>query len=516
MKILDVELKNFGSFVERKMEFRDGINVLWARNGAGKSTIHSFLCAMLYGLHSEESIRWQSWNGNGCLGGRMRFESGGKIYVLERDFLEGKKRGRLCCETDQCELSMENGDLAALFGNMSENAYRNTFFVGQKEIAIGKELGAELKNYLGNLSSGGSGNIDVNRALENLKRRREELEYEKKQAQVDLISRQQEIRMKMDYVEQDMERLKKEQEDYAENLRFLKASKEGREDEDFSKAQARERREKRQVRSIVGLFIMLAAVFLAVGGIYVPSVWMKVLFFLGAVLLGVTDFLYQRGRSRMLEAEAELSAARESLKKEERRKKAGQLERIRWQLDNSRQSLKEKQMDYQNLKESVDELRDTDSRLDFLEEEIKAIELSMKAIEEITQKIYEESSLKLNSFTTGIMEEIVGEGFGELYLDRDMELCVRTPENTVRLLDESYGTLSQVYFAARMAIGKTLSSKEDMPIILDDTFSMYDSERLLSVFRWLKRSGNQVILFTSRMLEAETARRVEEEVLSKN
>lgn len=40
---------------------------------------------------------------------------------------------------------------------------------------------------------------------------RTELEWEKKQAQADLISRQQEIRMKMDYIEQDIERLKKEQ-----------------------------------------------------------------------------------------------------------------------------------------------------------------------------------------------------------------------------------------------------------------------------------------------------------------
>ena len=80
-------------------------------NGAGKSTIHEFILAMLYGLNGEECIRWQSWNGNGCLSGRMRFESGGKTYLLERDFLDGKNKGRLFCETDREELSVENGDL---------------------------------------------------------------------------------------------------------------------------------------------------------------------------------------------------------------------------------------------------------------------------------------------------------------------------------------------------------------------------------------------------------------------
>lgn len=65
MKILEAELKNFGNFVDEKLSFHDGINVVWAKNGAGKSTIHEFILAMFYGLKGEECIRWQSWNGNG-------------------------------------------------------------------------------------------------------------------------------------------------------------------------------------------------------------------------------------------------------------------------------------------------------------------------------------------------------------------------------------------------------------------------------------------------------------------
>ena len=40
MKILEAELKNFGNFVDEKLTFHDDINVIWAKNGAGKSTIH--------------------------------------------------------------------------------------------------------------------------------------------------------------------------------------------------------------------------------------------------------------------------------------------------------------------------------------------------------------------------------------------------------------------------------------------------------------------------------------------
>lgn len=50
--------------------------------------------------------------------GRLRFESGGKTYLLERDFLDGKNKGHLHCETDDQELSVEE-DLPELLGNMS-------------------------------------------------------------------------------------------------------------------------------------------------------------------------------------------------------------------------------------------------------------------------------------------------------------------------------------------------------------------------------------------------------------
>ena len=145
-------------------------------------------------------------------------------------------------------------------------------------------------------------------------KKQDELEWEKKQAQADLISRQQEIRMKMDYIEQDIERLKKEQEDSLESLRLLKEAK-AREDQEFARKQEKERRTANRSGTWSAFHHAGSRPF-AVAGIYVPPIWAKVLLFAGAVLLGVTDYFYQRSRSRMLEAEAELFKARESLKKQ--------------------------------------------------------------------------------------------------------------------------------------------------------------------------------------------------------
>ncbi|MEI3193503.1 MAG: hypothetical protein V8S22_05980 [Lachnospiraceae bacterium] len=142
------------------------------------------------------------------------------------------------------------------------------------------------------------------------------------------------------------------------------------------------------MRSLVGLFIMLGAVFFAVAGIYVPPIWGKVLLFAGAVLLGLTDYFYQRSRTRMLEAEEELFKARESLKKEARRKKVDEQERLCWQLEKVKESLKEKQLDHENLRDAVAELRSTDSRLDSIDEELEAVTQAVLAIREITREIY--------------------------------------------------------------------------------------------------------------------------------
>lgn len=50
MKILEIYMKNFGKFSDRRIFFHDGINLLYGKNEAGKSTIYAFLRAMLFGI----------------------------------------------------------------------------------------------------------------------------------------------------------------------------------------------------------------------------------------------------------------------------------------------------------------------------------------------------------------------------------------------------------------------------------------------------------------------------------
>ena len=59
----------------------------------------------------------------------MRFESGGKIFRLERNFYRKEKSVSLVCETNGEVLSVEKGDLQVLMEGMNEDAFRNTVFL---------------------------------------------------------------------------------------------------------------------------------------------------------------------------------------------------------------------------------------------------------------------------------------------------------------------------------------------------------------------------------------------------
>ena len=57
MRIREAGIFNFGKLQNIKFQFSDGINVIYGENEQGKSTLHAFLMAMLFGL--EKGIQKQ-------------------------------------------------------------------------------------------------------------------------------------------------------------------------------------------------------------------------------------------------------------------------------------------------------------------------------------------------------------------------------------------------------------------------------------------------------------------------
>lgn len=85
MKIISIHVQSFGKLDDFNLTLRDGVNVIQDVNGFGKTTLASFIRAMLYGFTYKmvggvkDSARFAPWNGTGRFGGSMVVEHGGEL-----------------------------------------------------------------------------------------------------------------------------------------------------------------------------------------------------------------------------------------------------------------------------------------------------------------------------------------------------------------------------------------------------------------------------------------------------
>ncbi len=50
MRLLDLHIDGFGKFHDRSVKFEDGMNIVYGKIEGGKSSLHTFIRCMLFGL----------------------------------------------------------------------------------------------------------------------------------------------------------------------------------------------------------------------------------------------------------------------------------------------------------------------------------------------------------------------------------------------------------------------------------------------------------------------------------
>ena len=86
MQIRELILKNYGKFHNRQIELEDGINLIYGENESGKSTIHTFIKGMLFGMErgrgraavNDTYSTYEPWENSNYYAGILQFSSGGK------------------------------------------------------------------------------------------------------------------------------------------------------------------------------------------------------------------------------------------------------------------------------------------------------------------------------------------------------------------------------------------------------------------------------------------------------
>ena len=171
MKINKLELRAFGKFRDRSVELQDGLNVLYAPNETGKSTLAGFIRYMLYGFPKNErssasnplttAQRFKPWQG-GEVGGSMTVTADGRRATVVR---EGAKSVRLYDALTMTEIPLMREPGEEFYG-LSLETFESTAFFGQS--ALANVNIDQLEDKLKNMVTGGDEKVSYEKARDAL------------------------------------------------------------------------------------------------------------------------------------------------------------------------------------------------------------------------------------------------------------------------------------------------------------------------------------------------------------
>ena len=184
MRLLELHIDGFGKFHDRTISFNDGINIIYGKNEAGKSTLHTFIRGMLFGIErgrgraakNDLYTKYEPWENSGTYEGWLRLEKDGTIYRIERRFRKENKSLKVINETKGLEEEATPAFISGLLDGLTETMYNNTISIGQLKSATEDGMVTELKNYIANMNTTGNISLNITKATAFLRNQKRSLE----------------------------------------------------------------------------------------------------------------------------------------------------------------------------------------------------------------------------------------------------------------------------------------------------------------------------------------------------
>lgn len=500
MRLKKLSLGNFGRFRGETLELKDGINVVYGENESGKSTVHTFIRSMLFGMKrgrgraagNDVYSRYEPWENSSWYQGRMEFVSGGKEFRLTRNFAGKEKSEELVCLSDGEVLSVEDGDLSVLLGGISENVYENTVSVGQLKARTGDALAMELRNYMANYQGSSDGSLNVEAALLSLRKKRKELEQEIERRQKAGEEEKQQLYSRLSYVEQDCRETEEKLERAVAERKYEMFDKE------IPPREVRRQQQRFLNKRRWGIACAVVAVFLALLCVMqffrVSSLFNRLA--LGAAVFALIFIIYRMVRHTR-EDDPEIEEPEQQ-----------KIRKMNWNVEYLEKEARQKKIQCQNLREEYEEFCAGLTIPQEEQENVEAVTLAMETIEKISRQQQSRVGIRLRQSVSAILSELTDGKYRQISMDDDLNIGLHSEEYYVPLERTSRGTMEQVYFALRMAVMDILCSEEEMPVLLDETFAMYDEYRLERALTWLAKNQRQVVIFTCQKREEQTLERL--------
>ena len=189
-----------------------------------------------------------------------------------------------------------------------------------------------------------------------------------------------------------------------------------------------------------------------------------------------------------------------------------QIENIQKELNEIKIKLHALDLDKENIEPKVDNLIKIEETLVNNNEKIvnlrkleKSMELAKKFLERAYEKMKNTVTPKFTANLSRNINEITNGKYKHVMVQDEKGLVVELENgNYVEGNRLSVGTIDQLYLSLRLSMTEDLS-KEKMPIILDEAFAYYDSQRLENILRYLASTyqDRQMIIFTCTEREKE-------------
>ena len=613
MLITKLYVNYFGKFTGREIELKPGVNLIYGDNEAGKSTLHTFIKGMLFGIErlrgrgaaSKDDIytRYLPWAYPGAYGGQMDLMLGDRPYRLIRSFHANDKSFEIIDLITGREIKLKEGHISELIPGLNESLYRNTISIEQLRAETDAELASQIRNYETNLSIAKSREVNVEKAVRLLKEKKKDLESVPYAAQLNLLSEEikagEDREAKIDFLTASLKDLKNKEKYLSERISNYKSPSNQQKDKladelpvilekyriylELSKqysqlnSQVEELRDslieqekyledldKKLEENMKGLgskrFLYPALSFL-IGGLSFfltksPIVAISatvILLIISVIILATTNkrttaisnaehirasMELEHGYKQLeelshrrkgleddcdglhdtimlfmqeftsedeltYEAVARLKETIENKKREAARKQKEynellekyrlQIEKIGWELsaleDNETELIKNKeQYEYLSQKQKENKL------------ELDAINLALDTIQELSVTIHDSFGRQLNEEVSKIVSAITNHRYQDIKIDEKLNVKLEWNDNYILLDRLSAGTIDQVYFALRLAVSDLLLGEEPMPLILDDSFALYDDSRVKAALAKMA-NRSQLILFSCQTRE---------------
>ena len=157
-------IDGFGKFSDYSLNFSPSIQILYGENEAGKSTIHAFIQAMLYGIpkgasKKEVFFQYRPFSKALGFGGSLTFSHQGKSYCVQRDFLQGGE-AHITIPPQGEKLFEGESFLQSVLSPFSLESFKNTVSIRQLKSSTEREMVYELQAMLSNFQE--SGNVELN------------------------------------------------------------------------------------------------------------------------------------------------------------------------------------------------------------------------------------------------------------------------------------------------------------------------------------------------------------------